>query len=125
MQAYPGDMLIWQSNVDIVGTNSLAADGLTYFIPSCSRSNLLFHSGERNFKAAERNIVNTKGIFFGRKSCTKILGQVTFYIHSRALVSTPYSREGECRDEALHSCYSMRKRDRLLRRPTWPSHSLR
>lgn len=79
-------MLIWQSNVGIVGTYSLAADGLTYFIPSCSRSNLLFHSGKRNFKAAERYIANTEDIFFGRKSCTEFLGQDTCYIHSRASV---------------------------------------
>ena len=80
MQAYPGDMLIWQSNVDIVGTNSLAADGLTYFTPNCSRSNLLFHSGERNFKATERYIANIEGIFFGRKSCTEFLGKDALYI---------------------------------------------
>ena len=117
-------MLIWQSDVGIVGTYSLAADGLTYFIPSCSRGSLLFRSGGRDFKAAERRIADTEGIFFGREGCTGVLGRDTFYIRSRASVSIPYCREGECRDEAPRSCYSMRKRDRLLLRLTWPSHSL-
>jgi hypothetical protein len=68
-------MLIWQSDVGIVGTYSLAADGLTYFIPSCSRGSLLFRSGGRDFKAAERRIADTEGIFFGREGCTGVLGR--------------------------------------------------